>query len=87
MASRNVVVMQKNGGDCNVSRVKKVHQGSPYDTPVMRKWYAPFFSGVPSKLPVNPDLLTDLRSASRGNFNCFCFPFRRNICIYVYIER
>lgn len=32
MASRNIVVMQENeGGDCIVSRVRKVHQGSPYD--------------------------------------------------------
>lgn len=50
----NIVVMQKKM-ERSVSTVKKVHQGSPYDTtppPIMSKWYAPLSSDNP-KLPVS----------------------------------
>lgn len=56
MTSRNIVVMQKNGGgDCIVSRVKKVHQGFPYHElpPIMSQWYAPL--SVDRKLQISHD--------------------------------
>lgn len=75
MASRNIVVMQENGGgDCIVSRVRKVHQGSPYGTTRPTESPSP---QTQKKLPCKPRSteVTALRSVSRGNFYTITFRF------------
>lgn len=54
MASRNIVAMQENEGDCIVSRVRKVHQGSPYES--LSHSRSLLRRPVYKKLPVSRDL-------------------------------
>lgn len=77
MASRNKVVMQESGGvECIVSRVRQVHQGSPYCTMHATAALSLPTAGVHqvADKPRSAEA-TRWRSVSRGNFDAVtsCF--------------